>query len=204
MTSEFELSPTLVPALSLWISLLERMQVSTVNGPRNNRSLKKFLAAPASPTVLSIQNVSSFSNIDGLAGLKVTWSISPRDVNGLFVGIDILFQCSSYGYYIHFSSYEEGRIQMMCDCDYHGEINFVKNGTEFVITNLTRFLSLPFSSCLFETCFFSYSWYDIYVLTVSQVEPGGRQYRSDWNTNIVLTAEDSKANSDLLLLMLMF
>ena len=35
---------------------------------------------------------------------------------------------------------------------------------------------------------------------MSQVEPGGRRYYSDWNPNIVLTAEDSKANSDLLLL----
>ena len=46
----------------------------------------------------------------------------------------------------------------------------------------------------------SYSWYDIFVFAVSQDGPGGRQYESDWNPNIVLTAEDSKANSDLLLL----
>ena len=46
----------------------------------------------------------------------------------------------------------------------------------------------------------SYSWYDVVVFAVSQDGPGGSRYQSDWNPNIVLTAEDSKANSDLLLL----
>ena len=43
----------------------------------------------------------------------------------------------------------------------------------------------------------SYSWYDVFLYAVSQDGPGGRKYYGDWNTNIVLTAQDSKANSDL-------
>ena len=68
------------------------------------------------------------------------------------MGIDIEFYCSSNGYYNGFGP--EGYAQMMCGCDYHNEMHFLKNETEFVITNLTRFKSLPLSSCLFETCFF--------------------------------------------------
>ncbi|XP_065845962.1 phosphatidylinositol phosphatase PTPRQ-like isoform X2 [Oscarella lobularis] len=151
-----------------------RIRAFTEVGPSSfslDQSVRTYAAAPASPTVLSIQNVSSNSNIDGLAGLKVTWSLSPRNVNGLFVGIDIEFYCSSNGYYNGFGP--EGYAQMMCGCDYHNEMHFLKNETEFVITNLT-----------------SYSWYDVTVRAVSQVEPGGRRYYSDWNPNIVLTAED--------------
>ena len=96
------------------------------------------LAPPASPTILSIQNVSSSSSIDGLAGLKVTWSNpSPRDVNGLFVETHISYYCSS----TYYSSSEEREVQMMCDCEYYGNGNnaHVQNEREFVITNLTRF-----------------------------------------------------------------
>ena len=93
------------------------------------------LAPPASPTILSIQNVSSSSSIDGLANVKVTWSNpSPRDVNGLFVETRIYYTCSSY----YYASKERG-VQMMCDCDSHFNDAHVQNETEFVITNLTRF-----------------------------------------------------------------
>ncbi|XP_065845955.1 usherin-like isoform X2 [Oscarella lobularis] len=136
-------------------------------------SARTYPARPASPVILSIQNVSSSSSIDDLAGLKVTWSNPPpRDVNGLFMGIDVQYQCSSNGYYNSFS-HEEAHIQMTCGCDYHHKGYFLKNRTEFVITNLT-----------------SYSWYDIFVFAVSQDGPGGRKYYSDWNPNIVLTAQD--------------
>ena len=47
----------------------------------------------------------------------------------------------------------------------------------------------------------SYSWYDVAVRAVSQDGPGGRKY-SSYSYRVVLTAEDSKANSDLLLLLL--
>ncbi|XP_065836171.1 uncharacterized protein [Oscarella lobularis] len=153
-----------------------RAYTSVGPGPFSaNLSERTYAARPANPVVLSIQNVSSSSSIDGLADLKVTWSNpSPRDVNGLFVGIQMTLNCSFHGYFSNrlFSSYDEASIQMMCDCNYRSEMNFLKNGTEFVITNLT-----------------SYSWYNVYVYALSKDESLGYVYVSNSTSDVVLTAE---------------
>ena len=107
------------------------MQVSTVNGPRNNRLLIKERLAPSKSPLVSFQNLTSNSIIDGLAGLKLSWVLSPKDVNGFFVGIEIRYFCSH-------GSYGHDWYQANCACDSDYEHDLVTNGTELVI-NLKRF-----------------------------------------------------------------
>ena len=130
----------------------------------------------------------------------MTWSLSPRDVNGLFAGIQIGYQCSFNGYRNDSVSGEGEHVRVMHSCDnkYYYVSSSVQNKTEYVITNLMRFYSLYLlASTLFlyielVSCF-SYSRYNVFVYAVSLDSSLGFQYLSGWMSNVVLTAENSKA-----------
>ncbi|XP_065827130.1 uncharacterized protein [Oscarella lobularis] len=133
------------------------------------QSVRTYAVPPARPTDLSFLNVTSISGVDGLVDLKVTWSLSPRNVNGLFAGFRVGYQCSSD----NSSMNEEVHDQTMCCHDCRPFVcALAENITEHVITNLT-----------------SYSSYNVYVYALSKDVSLGFLYVSGWTSDFVLTAE---------------
>ena len=131
--------------------------------------------------------------MDGRVDLKVTWSLSPRYVNGLFAGFRVGYQCSSD----NSSMNEEVHGQTTCCHDCRPFVcTLAENITEHVITNLTRFFCFFYfiSLTLLQRLFSSYSWYNVYVYALSKDESLGYLYVSNWTSHVVLTAESSKAN----------
>ncbi|XP_065829666.1 receptor-type tyrosine-protein phosphatase F-like isoform X2 [Oscarella lobularis] len=133
------------------------------------QSVRTYAVPPARPTDLSFLNVTSISGVDGLVDLKVTWSLSPRNVNGLFAGFRVRYQCSSD----NSSMNEEVHGQTTCCHDCRSFVcALAVNITEHVITNLP-----------------SYSWYNVYVYALSKDDSLGFLYVSGWTSSVVLTAE---------------